>query len=77
MNFISNPNELKERVNDIIAHPDDYKHNSEELQKFIIQKDKEFFEKLNILINYRFIQLLLAAGEHRLTPLGTHFGKLL
>ena len=50
LNFISSPIELKERVNDIVNQPDKYKYNSKELQKFMIQKDKEFFEKLNSLI---------------------------
>ncbi len=50
LNFISSPIELKEKVSDIKNRPDDYRFESENLQKFMIQKDKEFFEKLNTLI---------------------------
>jgi len=50
LNFISSPTELKEKVMDIKKHPEDYKFESENLQKFMIQKDKDFFEKLNRLI---------------------------
>ena len=50
LNFISTTTELKEKVSDIKNHPDDYQFKSENLQKFMIQKDKEFFEKLNTLI---------------------------
>ena len=50
LNFIRSAIELKDCVADIINRPDEYRYKSDELQKFMIQKDKEFFEKLNKLI---------------------------
>ena len=50
LNWVRSPIELKELVTDITTHPDKYKKNTDELQKFMVQKDKEFFERLNSLI---------------------------
>ena len=50
LNFVRYPDELKKCVDDIAAHPDKYRHKSDELQKFMEKKDKEFFEKLDLLI---------------------------
>ena len=50
LNWVRSPIELKELVTDITTHPDKYKKNTDELQKFMLQKDKEFFERLNSLI---------------------------
>jgi len=50
LNFISSTSELDAIVDNIKHHPDDYIDTTNALQKFIIQKDKEFFEQLDILI---------------------------
>ena len=51
MNFVRSTSELQEMVVDINNNYEKYKMKSIELKKFMIKKDKEFFEKLNLLIN--------------------------
>ena len=51
MNFVRSTSELQEMVVDINNNYEKYKIKSIELNKFMIKKDKEFFEKLNLLIN--------------------------
>ena len=50
LNFVSSSDELNDMVIAINNNHEEYKVKSNELNKFMIQKDKEFFEKLNILI---------------------------
>ena len=50
LNFISSTSELDIMVTNIKHHPENYIDASDELQKFMLQKDKEFFERLNSLI---------------------------
>ena len=51
LNFVHSTNELQEMVIDINKNYEKYKMKSIELNKFMTKKDKEFFEKLNLLIN--------------------------
>jgi hypothetical protein len=51
LNFISSPHELSILVSNIKQHPEDYVDASNSLKTFMIQKDREFFERLNLLIS--------------------------
>ena len=50
MNFVSSNDELNDMVIDINKNHDKYKDKSKKLNKFMMKKDKDFFEKLNVLI---------------------------
>jgi len=50
MNFISSKQEAFETIKDIINNTEKYREQSIKLKKFIVNKDKEFFQKLNNLI---------------------------
>ena len=50
LNFISNTSDLSSIVSSIKHRPEEYIDDSKALQKFMLQKDKEFFERLNLLI---------------------------
>jgi hypothetical protein len=50
MNFILSKQEAFETIKDIINNTEKYKEKSIKLKKFIVNKDKEFFQKLDNLI---------------------------
>jgi hypothetical protein len=50
INFISSQEELKEKVKDIITHPDEYVEQKAGLKNFIEIKSTEFFQKLSTFI---------------------------
>ena len=50
MNFISSRHEAFETIKDIINNTEKYREKSIKLKKFIVNKDTEFFEKLNNLL---------------------------
>ena len=50
INFITNKQEAKENIKDIINNPEKYKIKSDNLKEFTTNQHKMFFEKLSHLI---------------------------